>query len=128
MTYILYTHSRQFGPYLIPISVQSVYLKNYVMSKSLPFSLSLTEYPLEGCYFALIQRLFSIHNPRQICIITTSIYVFSDLLANTNAYLYLSKYDIIITAVLEKFTGNLDDTLKIIADNNQINQFSSASL
>ena len=116
------------GPYLIPISVQSVYLKNYVISQALPFSLSLTEYPIEGCYFALIQKLSSIHNPKQISIITSSIYAYSELLLNTSAYSYLSHYDINITAVLEKVTGNLDEILEIIADNNQLNQFALRSL
>lgn len=121
MNIIYYTHSRKMGPYIIPISIQSIYLKNYASAQSYPFSLSVTEYPAPSCYFSLIQRLSTFNSNQSINIICTTIFIFKELSRDSAAFNELSKYRLNIYCILEGFGGSLDAITGAIFDLEFIN-------
>ena len=116
MTIRYYTHSRKMGPYTLPISIQSVYLRNYASSRSYPFSLSVTEYPVFSCYFSLVQRLSSFKHYQSINIICTTIYIFQEIRSDSSVYHELKQFNLNIVGVLEGVSGTIDTIMEILSD------------
>ena len=121
MNIIYYTHSRKMGPYVIPISIQSLYLRNFASTKSYKFSLPVTEYPLLFCYFSLIQRLISFNPFEPITVVCTTIYIFQEVGRYSSAYQQLSQYNLNIIGVLEGINGSIDTIIEVISENDLIN-------
>ena len=56
-SYIFYTMPRAFGGYVIPISIQSSYLRDYCQKNNIPFSLPTTELCVSGSFDHLLKIL-----------------------------------------------------------------------
>lgn len=120
MNLITYNHSRQFGPYIIPISIQSSYLRMYCSNNNLTFSLPLTEYCVKNSYFALSQRVSAVLNIRKaeerITILTSSIYVFAEIEPDSTLFRLLDSPDIALIGILENFHGNIECCINLLTD------------
>lgn len=116
MRLICYTHSRMFGSYNIPISVQSSYLKSYCKSKSFEFTLPVTEYCIKGCYSALLGRMASLirldMSEESLTVVSTSIYVFSEVCRSSSIYSVMTEANVTVIGVLEGFRGSIDQCLE----------------
>lgn len=125
MTLVSYTHSRAFGCYNVPISMQSAYLKSFCKSKGLRFALPLTEYCIKGCYSALLGRLHSLHalgdESESVTVVATSIYIFAEVAKSGNVYSMLSRDNIMIVGVLEAFQGSIARCLEELGRLNEYN-------
>ena len=53
MKYITYTMPRKFGNYIIPIAMQSCFIKSYCSAHSIPFALPLTECAFPDSFSAM---------------------------------------------------------------------------
>ena len=112
MTYLTYVHSRPFGPYIIPISVQSTFLKSYCESNLITYSLPVTEYTIPYCYFSLSRLLEDqSFSENEIVLLVTSMYIFQELSDSMSAYQSLSMNNIPICCVLERFTADIDGVM-----------------
>ncbi|MAQ88914.1 MAG: hypothetical protein CMM03_03570 [Rhodopirellula sp.] len=112
MTYLTYVHSRPFGPYIIPISVQSTFLKSYCESNLITYSLPVTEYTIPYCYFSLSRLLEDqSFSENEIVLLVTSMYIFQELSYPMSAYQSLSMNNIPICCVLERFTADIDGVM-----------------
>jgi len=120
MNLITYNHSRPFGPYIIPISIQSSYLRMYCSNNNLTFSLPLTEYCVKNSYFALSQRVSAVLNIRKaeerITILTSSIYVFAEIEPDSTLFRLLDSPDIALIGILENFHGNIECCINLLTD------------
>ena len=106
MTIVNYVHSCPFGPYKIPISIQSVFLRDYCNKLNLPFSLPLTEYCLSGSYFSLFNHIRDL-SLDSLIIICPSIYIFSNLDRLSPLFILLMDHHVIIHCVLEKHVSDI---------------------
>ena len=77
MTNICYTMPRSFGGYCIPISFQSIAIRNYCSATGIRFSLPITEMCLPQS-FPVFSKI--INDPTVSSIVVCSFSVFSDLL------------------------------------------------
>ena len=112
MTHLTYVHSRPFGPYTIPISVQSTFLKSYCESNLITYSLPVTEYTIPFCYFSLVRLLEDQPcSTNEIVLLVTSMYIFQELSDSMSAYQLLSMNNIAICCVLERFTSDIDGVM-----------------
>tara|TARA_B100000700_G_C14930078_1_gene801501 strand:+ start:479 stop:868 length:390 start_codon:yes stop_codon:yes gene_type:complete len=69
-----YSVPSQFGPYIIPIAVQSVYLREACKRFGVPFTLPIVEWPFSNCR----ERLSSILKDKvNTSLVVTSIHVFT---------------------------------------------------
>ena len=111
-----YTHSRSFGPYAIPISMQTIYIRNYCMSVGLDFSLPQTENPARGSYLVLLNFLDLITTQKQVSavIIASSIYMFQELPSDLPLLESLDINNIEIHCPLEKFKGSFSDLFSYV--------------
>lgn len=121
MNIIYYTHSRKMGAYCIPISIQSIYLRNYASSNSYAFSLPVTEYPVFSCYFSLIQKLAYFGRSQPAVVICTTIFIFQELRKNSTAYNELTQYKLNIFGILEGVSGSIDIIIETISEFDFIN-------
>ena len=119
MKILTYTHSRPFGPYTIPISVQSVFLRSYCMNQKLEFYLPTTEYSIKNCYASLnsiIKQNCCLGYPcvLEFELLTTSIYIFEELDEDSALYHELLQLKLEIHCVLEGVKMRLPEIKKLL--------------
>ena len=125
MTLVCYTHSRTFGCYNVPISMQSTYLKSFCKGKGLRFALPVTEYCIKDCYSALLGKLHSLHasgdGNGSVTVVAASIYIFAEVHKSGNVFSMLSRDNTTIVGVLEGFQGSIAKCLEELERFNEFN-------
>jgi len=81
-----YLTSRKFGPYFMPVNVQTLVIRNYCTAKKIPFSLPVCENFFPNSYFVLNQL---VDNNSDIDLIMCSSFMLPSLDSRQNGILQL---------------------------------------
>ena len=112
MKYLTYTHSRQFGGYKIPISIQSGYIRSYCLANNISFVIPKTEYCLSNCYGSLINMINKYSCEQDLTIIMTSVYMLQESKKiNEEAIGILKRSNIKYSCILEGINCSYEDVM-----------------
>ena len=120
MKYLTYTMPRQFGAFVIPIAIQSCYIRDYCTKNSIDFSLPQTEMITSGCFSAL-KQLIKTEASSSITIVAVSLQVFTGLSDQFVKEMILSGKEITVVGALEMKTVKIESIIKYLNDIREIN-------
>jgi len=123
MIYLTYTHSRRFGGYNIPITIQTCYIRDYCKKNAIAFRIPRTEYCIGGCYSSLINMIAKRKLDKNVTVIMCSVYMLEEAkdLAEELQDL-LSDQDIVYDCILEGLRMNYQEVRRYLTECNKFNK------
>ncbi len=114
---------REFGKYLIPISIQSCYLRDYARRNGYSYSLPVTEFCIPLCYKGLDELIQKACKKKDlntnINLAICSAYMVQEISRKSAIYNLISKENIIFHCILENMVGSIDEVFQLLDSANK---------
>ena len=121
-----YTNPRSFGGFVIPISVQSCYLRDYARKFGWKYTLPVTEVCVPNSFTGFVGLVKSCDKSRCV-VLMTSVFALEGLCIGGDTYLKRCNKEIVIVSALENTSMSLQETIQWLLHVKSIRKLQSSA-